>query len=79
MGLSFMDEAALYASQRPVFEAESPRRNVLDLHAGSAAVFLADLAVLVAVAIVETRHASLPAPGVTAASLSADRWSNARD
>jgi hypothetical protein len=56
-----------------------PRRNVLDLHAGSAAVFLADLAVLVAVAIVETRLASLSTPRVTAASPSADRWSNARD
>jgi hypothetical protein len=79
MALSFMDKAALYASQRPVFEAESLRRNVLDLHAGSAALFLADLAVLVAVAIVETRLASLSTPRVTAASPSADRWSNARD
>jgi hypothetical protein len=34
--LSFMDKAALYASQGPMFEAESPRRNVLDLHAGLA-------------------------------------------
>jgi hypothetical protein len=79
MALSFMDKAALYATQRPVFEAEPPRRNVLDLHAGSAALFLADLAVLVAVAIVETRLASLSTPRVTAASPSADRWSNARD
>jgi hypothetical protein len=36
IGLSVLDKAALYASQRPVFKAESPRRNVLDLHAGSA-------------------------------------------
>src|SRR3984893_14754856 len=35
LGLSVLDKAALCASQRPVFEAESPRRNVLDLHAAS--------------------------------------------